>query len=183
MPKKEKQLNFSLLKPADVDKIFGSNEGKKFLDEYARYYRISRKDFPKLFKEILVAGHGLLLGFHWQGKKKEPVGVIHFNETPGKFLTVATFVRPKYRRQGMAEKMSLHLSAVAAKKSKEIVRLSQSKRMEKLARKMREKPRTLYRGGKAVGKAETMTIEKRGMRRDVVIKPRPRSKPKRTRLK
>jgi hypothetical protein len=124
-----------------------------------------------------------LLGFHWRGKQREPVGVIHFNETPGKFLTVATFVRPDYRHQGMAEKLSLHLSAVAAKKGKQIVRLSQSKRMENLARKMREKPRTLYRGGKAVGKAESIKVEKRGMRRDVTIKPKPRNKPKRTRLK
>ena len=96
MPEKKKRLNFRLLKAGDVKNVFGSKAGQELLDEYTSHYRVSRQTFPQAFRKILEAGNGILLGFHWQGKKRVPVGLIHFNETPKTILTVATFVSPKF---------------------------------------------------------------------------------------
>jgi hypothetical protein len=170
MAKKKKQLNFQVLDLDGFWRAMHTDEGLKFFNEYFKHYE--KDSSARRLHETLERGDKILLASVEERGKQKPVGLITFSEGKKAIHTVRTFVAKKFRRQDVAKKMSYHLVGMARSKEKIIYRALQSEEMHKLAKKMRNNPRTLYHKGKAVGAAEVIGVSD-GKMGDVVILPSP----------
>ena len=181
--KKSKQLNFQVLGLDDFYQLYETAEGKRFFNGFFKdsYYLKPKEGRIKIHK-AMETGEKLLVGFYEIHDRERPVGLISFTERPGSLNTVKTFVDKKFRRQGIAGKLTDHLIGMARSKDKFIYRPLQSEEMVALARKRQVKPRMMYRKGKVVGPAESVHVTDKRLA-NVAILPRPaRAKAKKSPL-